>query len=164
MHYRIVEKDEFSIVGLMKRVPLVYEGVNPDIAAMWSELNEELIGMLKALSNIEPSGMISASTNFAEGRLEGGELEHYIGVATTRDAPPHLAQLEVPASTWAIFESVGPFPQTLQNIWGRIFSEWFPSSGYELVPGPEILWNENKDVDSPTFRSEIWIPVAPIAR
>jgi AraC family transcriptional regulator len=58
-----------------------------------------------------------------------------------------------------VFEAVGPFPETLQNIWGRIYSEWFPSSGYEQVEGPEILWNADKDTTSPTFRSEIWIPV-----
>ena len=63
------------------------------------------------------------------------------------------------ASTWAVFEAVGPFPDTLQNIWGRIYSEWFPSSNYEQKQGPEILWNENKDVTSLTFKSEIWIPV-----
>ena len=167
MNYRLVEKEGFAIVGLMKRVPLIYEGVNPHIAAMYGQLTEELIAILKALSNVEPSGLISASTNFSEGRLDGGELDHYIGVATSvatsmatpHDIPEGLAWLEVPPLTWAVFESVGPFPQTLQNIWGRIYSEWFPSSGYEAVPGPEILWNESKDVDSPVFRSEIWIPV-----
>ncbi len=160
MNYRIVEKEGFAIVGLMRRVPLIYEGVNPYIAAMSRELDEELIRTLKALSNVEPRGMISASTNFSEGRQEGGELDHYIGVATTSDQPEGLARLDVPAGVWAVFEAVGPFPQTLQNVWGRIYSEWFPTSGYSLVPGPEILWNENKDFDSPTFRSEIWIPVA----
>ncbi len=159
MKYRIVDKDGFRIIGLMKRVPLIYQGVNPEIAAMWQSLDADQIARLKALSNIEPGGLISASTNFSEGRLDGGELDHYIGAATTLAAPGDLAWLEVPAATWAVFESVGPFPDTLQNIWGRIYSEWFPSSGYEQVPGPEILWNEGKDVTSPTFRSEIWIPV-----
>jgi AraC family transcriptional regulator len=160
MNYRIEEKAEFWIVGIMKRVPLIYQGVNPEIAAMWGSLEANLIATLKALSNVEPMGLISASTNFSEGRLDGGELDHYIGVATNRKHPEHLTRLEVPASTWAVFEAVGPFPETLQNIWGRIYSEWFPSSGYEQRAGPEILWNENKDVDSPTFRSEIWIPVS----
>lgn len=90
---------------------------------------------------------------------EEGGLDHYIGVATTRDCPEHLAKLEVAASTWAVFEAVGPFPDTLQNIWGRIYSEWFPSANYELAKGPEILWNEANDYESPNFRSEIWIPV-----
>ncbi|MCW5848253.1 MAG: AraC family transcriptional regulator [Anaerolineae bacterium] len=160
MNFRIVKKEGFNIVGLMRRVPLIYEGVNPHITGLLDELNESLISTLKALSDVEPRGMISASTNFTEGRREGGELDHYIGVATTQECPAGLARLEVPAATWAVFESVGPFPGTVQNTWGRIFSEWFPSSGYEAVAGPEILWNESKDTHSPTYRSEIWIPVA----
>ena len=160
MNYRIVEKEAFRIVGIMKRVPIVFQGENPEIAAMVSELNVEKIALLKSLSNTEPRGMLSASANFDEGRMaEKGELDHYIGVATTNEAPEHLAALEVPASTWAVFESVGPFPQALQNTWGRIYSEWFPSSNYELNEGPEMLWNADKDTTLAEYRSEIWIPV-----
>ncbi|RFZ75703.1 AraC family transcriptional regulator [Lacrimispora amygdalina] len=65
----------------------------------------------------------------------------------------------IDSGTWAVFESIGPFPETLQNVWGRIYSEWFPSSGYEAVEGPEILWNESPDTGNPKYRSEIWIPV-----
>jgi AraC family transcriptional regulator len=90
---------------------------------------------------------------------EKGSLDHYIGAATTKECPDGLAQLEVAASTWAVFEAVGPFPGTLQNVWGRIYSEWFPAAAYELAEGPEILWNEKKDTSAPDFRSEIWIPV-----
>ncbi|HHB1767327.1 TPA: GyrI-like domain-containing protein [Bacillus cereus] len=160
MNYRIEEKEQFQIIGITKRVPIVFNGVNEEIASMWKSLNPESIQTLKSLSNMEPNGIISASTNFSEGRMdEKGELDHYIGVATTKDCPAKFAQLEVPASTWAIFEAVGPFPETLQNVWGRIYSEWFPSSNYELAEGPEILWNEQKDTASPNFKSEIWIPV-----
>ncbi|MGM1433951.1 AraC family transcriptional regulator [Bacillus cereus group sp. BceL295] len=160
MNYRIEEKEPFRIIGITKRVPIVFNGVNEEIASMWKSLNPESIQTLKSLSNIEPTGIISASTNFSEGRMEEkGELDHYIGVATTKDCPEEFKQLEVAASTWAIFKAVGPFPDALQNVWGRIYSEWFPSSNYELAEGPEILWNESKDVSSPNFRSEIWVPV-----
>ncbi len=167
LNYRIVEKEAFKIAGIMKRVPIVFHGVNPEIASMWKSLNNELISKLKQLSNVEPSGIIQASTNFSEGRMEEkGELDHYIGVATTNACPDDLAQLEVPALTWAVFESAGPFPDTLQSIWGRIYSEWFPSSNYEQAEGPEILWNEHPDITAPDFKSEIWIPVShrPMAR
>jgi len=161
MQYRIVEKTPFRIVGLMKRVPIQFHGVNPEIAAMLQSLDEASIAQLKELSNREPAGIISASVNFSDRRMEEqGELDHYIGVATDRACPDRWAQLEIPASTWAVFEAVGPFPDTLQNVWGRIYSEWFPSANYELAEGPEILWNESPDVSSPTYRSEIWIPVA----
>jgi AraC family transcriptional regulator len=161
MNYRIVEKEAFHIVGIMNRVPVVFQGVNPEIAALAATLTMDTILQLKSLSNVEPIGIISASTNFSEGRMEEkGELDHYIGVATTHEAPENLVQLNVPAFTWAVFEVVGPFPETLQNVWGRIYSEWFPSTNYEQVAGPEIVWHEHPDTASPTYKSEIWIPVS----
>jgi AraC family transcriptional regulator len=160
MKYRIVEKPTFRLVGLMKRVPIIFNGVNPEIVKMNKLLTEDVVSELKAISNIDPHGIISASTNFSESRMdEKGELDHYIGVATTKNDYGDYDNLEVPAGTWAVFESIGPFPETLQNVWGRIYSEWFPSSGYESVEGPELLWNECKDTSHQKYRSEIWIPV-----
>lgn len=161
MNYRIVEKAPFRIAGIMKRVNIVFEGKNHEIAGMYQSLNEELINRMKSLSNVEPFGIISASTNFSEGRMEEkGKLDHYIGVATDKNETDGLAVLEVSSHTWAVFEAVGPFPETLQNVWGRIYSEWFPSSNYEIAEGPEILWNESKDTSKADYRSEIWIPVS----
>ncbi|WP_334071496.1 MULTISPECIES: AraC family transcriptional regulator [Paenibacillus] len=160
MKYRLVEKEAFRIVGLKKRVNLIFHGVNPEIAEMAASLDEETIKLLKRLSNTNPQGIISASAHFSDGRMEEqGELDHYIGAATTLEGPEHLASLEVPASTWAVFEAVGTFPDVLQSVWGRIYSEWFPSTDYEAVEGPEILWNEHPDTTDPDYRSEIWIPV-----
>ncbi len=160
MKYRIEEKGAFYITGIMKRVPIFFEGRNSEIELMWEELDQQTITRLKELSNTAPNGIISAPTNFSNGRMEEkGELDHQIGVATTKQNGNEFVQLDVPASTWAVFEAVGPFPDTLQEIWGRIYSEWFPSSNYELAEGPEILWNEHQETSSPKFKSEIWIPV-----
>ncbi len=160
VNYRIVERESFKLAGFMKRVPIVFQGVNPEIAKLTERLTPEVTTRLKALSNVEPSGIISASTHFSEGRMEErGELDHYIGVATSSDETAGFDVLSIDAGTWAVFEAIGPFPATLQNVWGRIYAEWFPSSGYEAVEGPEILWNESTDTANPNYRSEIWIPV-----
>ena len=160
MNYRIVEKESFKLVGFKKRVPIIFQGVNSEIAKMYELLTPDVIRDLKALADIEPSGIISASTNFSEGRMEEkGELDYYIGVATSNIPTTKFEELKIDAGIWAVFESVGPFPETLQEVWGRIYSEWFPSSGYEAIEGPEILWNESKDTSNPKYRSEIWIPV-----
>ncbi|WP_276354451.1 AraC family transcriptional regulator [Cohnella caldifontis] len=160
MNYRIVDKEAFRIAGIKKRVKVVFEGVNPEIAAMYESLTPEWIRTIKDLSNMEPSGLISASANFGEGRMEEkGECDHHIGAATTLDVPEGMDRLEVPASKWAVFTAVGTFPSALQDVWGRIYSEWFPSTDYELSAGPEILWNEGKNTDSPQYKSEIWIPI-----
>ncbi len=160
MNYRIIEKEAFKIVGFKKRVPIVFSGVNEEITKMYKILTPEIVMKLKSLSNIEPRGMISASTNFSEDRMsENGKLDHHIGVATTQEYTDGFDILEVPQLTWAVFESIGPFPETLQNIWGRIYSEWFPTVDYESVNGPEIVWRESPDTTNPNYRSEIWIPV-----
>ena len=76
---------------------------------MWKSLDDTTISTLKALWNVEPS----ASTNFAEGRLEGGELDHYIGVTITKATPDNLKRLEVPAFTWSVFP-VNRMPRILE--------------------------------------------------
>lgn len=159
MDYRLVEKEAFYIVGLKKRVSLIYNGVNPEIAAMWQSLTVEDIQALKQMSNVEPTGLVSASLNFTDERTEGSQLDHFIGVAVREPVAEKWEVLAVPASTWAVFTARGKFPDALQNVWGRIYAEWFPMSGYEVSDGPEILWNESKDTSLPDYHSEIWIPV-----
>ena len=118
MNYRIVEKESFKLVGFKKRVPIIFEGVNPEIAKMAELLSSEAIKQLKAISDVEPTGIISASTNFSEGRMEEkGELDHYIGVATSSNETLDFDVLSIEPGTWAVFESIGPFPETLQNVW-----------------------------------------------
>lgn len=159
MDYRIVEKEAFNIVGVKKRITLVYNGVNTQMDSMWSSLTmEDLIG-LKSMSNVEPKGIIQASADFSGDRAEGSELDQYIGVATTITADDKWVTLPVSATAWAVFTAIGEFPSALQEVWGKIYSEWFPGSGYEANEGPEILWNESPDTTKKDYRSEIWIPV-----
>ncbi len=159
MNYRIVEKEAFTIVGIKKRITLVYEGVNNQMDSMWASLTAQDFADLKQLANTEPNGILCVSTNFTEGRAEHTEIDQYIGVATTNVAPDRWQTLPVEAATWAVFTAIGPFPQELQSVWARIYSEWFPISDYELTGGPEILWNEGKDTTVSNYKSEIWIPV-----
>ena len=159
MEYRIVEKDAFKIVGLKKRITLIFEGTNHQIDSIVQGLTAENIKELKSLCDIEPKGMLSVSTNFSERTVEGSKLDQYVGVATTKEASDQWDVLEVDAANWAVFTAIGEFPKELQDTWARIYSEWFPTSGYELTGGPEILWNESPDTSKSNYKSEIWIPV-----
>lgn len=159
MNYRIVEKEAFRIIGFKKRITLQYEGVNHQLDDLVQKLTPEVIAELKSLSNMEPAGMLNVSANFTDRTNEGTELDQYIGIATTNAANLSYDALQVPASSWAVFEVVGEFPKAVQDTWASIYAQWFPSSGYELTGGPEMLWNEGPDTSKPDFRSEIWIPV-----
>ncbi|GGD72598.1 AraC family transcriptional regulator [Paenibacillus nasutitermitis] len=156
--YRIEKKEAFTIVGIKERIPLVYKGENPAITEMLTKITGDVYSKLKSLANVEPLGGYSASFNISERENEEkAELDHLIGVATTKKDLLGLASLDVAASAWAIFTVLGN-PTNIQEVWGRIYAEWFPSSNYQVVEGPEILFTD-RDTKSPDNKSEIWIPV-----
>lgn len=161
MEYRIVEKEPFYIVGVHKRVKLVYHGVNEEIAALWRSLSAADIAALEQMGDGEPRGLLNASTHFTDDRSEGSLLDQYIGVITSQPpAADRWTVLPVAASTWAVFTTRGTFPDALQEVWGRIYSEWLANSGYEVAAGPELLWTETDDYQAPDFHAEIWMPIA----
>ncbi|MEV6205822.1 AraC family transcriptional regulator [Kitasatospora sp. NPDC051914] len=158
MRYRIVEKEEFRVVGCRVTVPLVHEGVNPAIAAFIRGLGKETVQQIAQLSDQEPAGVVSVSVLPATGRAEGIDVDYYHAAVTGRPAPEGLDALPVPAGTWAVFDSSGPFPQALQYMWRDVFTQWFPSNPYESRPGPEIL-STRLSPDGAHADAELWIPV-----
>ncbi|QQM46070.1 AraC family transcriptional regulator [Streptomyces liliifuscus] len=158
MRYRVVEKEEFRVVGRKARVPLVHEGMNPAIVAFIRGLGQETIQRIEQLSDQQPEGIISVSDNLDESRAEGTELDYYHGVVTHAAVPEDMDALTVRAGTWAVFENSGPFPQALQYLWRDVFTQWFPSNPYQSRPGPEIL-RTRLSQDAKHADAELWIPV-----
>ncbi|GAA0371689.1 AraC family transcriptional regulator [Bacillus horti] len=159
MDYRIEQKEAFTLVGIKERIPLVYHGENPALTEMMKQITDEVYTKLKSLANVEPYGGYNASFNFSDRENEEiAELDHLIGVATTKEEVLGLDSHHVPALTWAIFSVVGS-PTDIQEIWGRIYGEWFPSSQYEAIDAPEILYTAKTVPEESNFKSEIWIPV-----
>lgn len=158
MRYRIVEKEEFRVVGRKARVPLVYEGVNPAIAAFIKSIDKETHRRIHCLSDQQPEGIVSVSDQLSEGREEGSEFDYYHGAVTGAPTPEDMDKLAVPAGTWAVFEDSGPFPQSLQHMWRDVFTQWFPSNPYRSRRGPEILRTR---LSQEGTRADVglWIPV-----
>ncbi|EPR09493.1 AraC family transcriptional regulator [Ruminiclostridium papyrosolvens] len=69
------------------------------------------------------------------------------------EIPDRLTKLSVPELTWAIFQE--PHCE-IQNLWRRIYTEWFPTSEYEQVEGPSFEMYYGM---SGYCMGEIWIPV-----
>ena len=158
MQYRVVEKEEFRVVGRKARVPLVHEGMNPAIVAFIRSIGQETLERIERLSDGDPEGIVSVSDNLDESRAEGTELDYYHGVVSRADVPEDMDVLTVPAGTWAVFENSGPFPQSLQYLWRDVFTQWFPSNPYQSRPGPEIL-RTRLSQDAAHADAELWIPV-----
>jgi AraC family transcriptional regulator len=158
MRYRITEKEAFRVVGKKARVPLVHEGVNQAIADFVRGIDPETLGRVAALSDQRPEGIVGVSDQLDPSRAEGTELDYYHAVVTGAEAPEDMDVLAVPAGTWAVFESSGPFPEALQHLWRDVFTQWFPSNPYRSRPGPEIL-RVGPVRDGAEADAELWIPV-----
>lgn len=158
MRYRIVDKERFQVVGKKVRVPLVHEGMNPAIAEFIRGIGQDTLRRIEALSDQDPEGIVGVSDNLDPSRAEGTLLDYYHGVVTGGVAPDGLDALAVPAGSWAVFESSGPFPQALQHLWRDVFTEWFPSNPYRSRPGPEIL-RVRLSEGAARAEAALWIPV-----
>lgn len=158
MRYRIVEKEEFRVVGRKARVPLVHQGVNPAIAGFIRGLGQETVERIAALSDQEPEGIVAVSDDLDPSRAEGTELDYYHAVVSSAPVPEDMDVLTVPAGTWAVFDNEGAFPQALQFLWRDVFTEWFPSNPYRSRPGPEIL-SVRLSPDGADAQAQLWIPV-----
>ena len=154
MDYRIEEKEAFSVVGIKNRFSYT-DNLGKSVGEMWKSTSPEMIKKISALATVEPSGLVGAYSEM----YEDDTTDYYIGVITTNDCPEGLVKLRISGQTWAVFEIIGALPAAMSDCWGRIFSEFFPTTGYEHTSAPEIEWYSNGDMNSSTYKSEIWIPV-----
>ncbi|NLK65120.1 MAG: AraC family transcriptional regulator [Tissierellia bacterium] len=161
MEFRIEEKPRFNIVGVSKRVPMQFEGVNDEIVKLAMSITDGQKNEMHSLQNMAPYEIVNASYDAdADFLREEGDLTHMIGVLTTEnEISDNLDKVTVDACTWAVFPNEGPFPSTLQNTMAKVYSEWLPSSDYEIIRAPSFSFtNFNKDKKDYAY-SEIWIPV-----
>ncbi|GLY26977.1 AraC family transcriptional regulator [Kineosporia sp. NBRC 101731] len=163
MDTRIADQPSFRLVGHAVRVPLIHRGINPQIQQHISSLPPEEHARLKALGNIEPSGLLQVTDDLAPDAAEGSELTYLHGVAVSAGTavPDDLDAIEVPAGRWAVFRTSGPYPQALQDAWAATAAEWFPSNPWILRPGPSIVTILELADDFSTATCELWLPVEP---
>ncbi|NLY74335.1 MAG: AraC family transcriptional regulator [Firmicutes bacterium] len=161
MEFRIEDKPAFNLVGVSKRVPMQFKGVNNEIVKLAESITDEQKAEMHSLQNIEPYEIVNASYDAdAKFLKEEGYLTHLIGVLTTENqVSDRLEKVPVPACTWAVFPNEGPFPSMLQETMAGIYSEWLPTSDYEVIDAPTFSFTKmGKDKKDYAY-SEVWIPV-----
>jgi len=153
MEYRIENKQDFRVL-VMSRM-FTAETSSAEIPKFWNEFfskgcNKVACGRFGICCPPE-----KGSRQFKYG------IGNYLNEtsANQSDVPAGFEILDIPAGIWAVFLCVGPMPDSIQNLWKRIYSEWLPTSGYEIVPGYDIEMYTEGNVDSSDYKSEIWLPV-----
>ena len=155
MNYRIETKEAFRIVGAKRRYPMNAEENFAEIPKFWNQQAQSgLIPKICEIMNSDPKGILGVCTC-----MEGKDFDYYISAASDKPLPDGLAEYEVPAATWAIFECVGAMPKAIQELQTRIVSEWLPVSGYEYADAPDIEVYLEGDQSSQSYKCEVWLPV-----
>lgn len=161
MDVTITTAPELVLVGHAVEVPLIHEGVNPHIQQHIAGIPAEEHARLKALSDVEPAGILAVTGDTPPDAPEGTMLTYLHGVSVQPDAevPAGLDAMRVDAGSWAVFTASGPFPETLQNLWAATATEWFPSNPWRLRPGPSIV--RYLEFTGTHASCELWLAVEP---
>jgi AraC family transcriptional regulator len=155
MNYRIEKKEAFRVVGAKEHMAFNVEENFLRVPQFWAETFQN--GSFEEICKLvdkEPYGVLGVSTC-----MNGKDFDYYIACATDKPTPAKMHEYMVPATTWAIFECVGPIPEAMQNLQKRIVTEWLPTSGYEYANAPDIELYPQGDGTSPDYRTEVWVPV-----
>lgn len=156
MNYRIVEKESFTVAGKALEVD-TRDGNNfKMIPPFWKENRQngtcqKLCGM--GLNN----GLLGVCVDMDH---EKEKFVYMIGTEVSKETgAPGLVKREIPAATWAVFTSVGPMPGAIQDVWNRIFQEWFPSTNYEHAGIAELEVYPPGDPSAEDYQCEVWVAV-----
>ena len=159
MKYKVVERKSFQLIGTNREFSLKDDENLIGIPKFWSEVNSDgTSSRLGKQNDGAINGLLGVCVDKRES--EGKEaIDYWIGAESTQDKAAGFSTLTIPASKWVVFEVRGAMPEAMQKVWKQIFTEWFPSSGFQHAGTPELEVYPEDGADRPDYYSEIWIPV-----
>ena len=167
MNYRIEKKEAYTVYGIERIFDTKDDQNLKEIPEFWREIMRD--GSCDKLA--KSTGMDTSKLKAGKGlvnalcgyRQTGGTTFPYMIYAdkTPVSNTTGYKTVEVPAATWAVFQSEEYDDENVtavcQDLYRRIYSEWFPTSNYKEVSGydQEIYYfAENKK-----SYLEVWIRV-----
>ena len=162
MEYRVESKEEFEMFGVAVDVNTVDQHPPTEIPKFWDRCTED-----GTIDRIRLAAGVSGDV-----RCHGSVLARVDDTVTymicyhvpgNGVVPQEFDRHLVPAQTWAIFSTSpadrsGTITQG-QDLWKRVFTEWFPTSGYEYGEGPDFEMFHSVDGDKDLRFVEAWVPI-----
>lgn len=159
MNVRIVEKNAFQAVGIKREFSLENDESVKKIPRLWNEVNSNgTCDRLFKLNNGQIKGVLGISVTNLE-KDSQKVMDYWVATEYEGDLPEGFLKIKVPAFQWAVFEVLGPMPEAMEKVWKNIYSEWFPSSGYNQAGSIEFEVYLDEEPTKFDLYSEIWIPV-----
>ena len=166
MEFKIAPMFPFKVIGFEK--VFSYETAYQEIPKFWDEICEKYAKNVYA-GNAPQNAYEQALMDNCIGEygvciddLDDGKFRYLIaGRYTGGEVPEGMTLHEFPRGEWAVFDCIGPNPETLQSVNTRIFKEWLPDNpDYEISGNCNVEWydcmGEQTDAD---YHSQIWVPI-----
>lgn len=154
MNCKIVNKPNLRLIGFGRSFGV--DNAYQEIPLFWDEVMAKTAGGVRAGNLLGPGEFAVCIDDL------GGERFRYL-IAGRYDGGPIPEGMEVyefAAGEWAVFECVGPIPQTFQALNTRVFREWLPDNPeFELSGNATVEWYDDGDPSAPDYHSAIWLPV-----
>ena len=166
MKYHIEERDAIRFVGVKFYVPAVATGLVESVGkgtvpGFWDALPKDVFDELDSLSDCIPESVVGifGQKHFDGEKYEG--FEYWIAAATTKPCPEKFEEVTIPPAKWLVFEGKGPMPDSIQAVYGKVYTEFFPNSAkygrrWEVF---EIEEFTKGDPDSADYISHAWVPI-----
>jgi AraC family transcriptional regulator len=161
MDYRIIEKPAFDIIGQSRKFSTANGENFIKVPQFWREFMKT--PEYKTLCDLTEGKLGKVTGGGCLGVCFGGEGANwgtfFYGIGIEKPVKKSAGKFEVipvPAAAWAVFDCT---LNNLQDVTKKIFSEWFPSTGYEHAPAPEIEVYLPEDPRTKVMPCQIWIPV-----
>lgn len=149
MNYVIETWEEMDLLVYTKEIPV--ETSEEEIPKFWNEY-------FTNKTCKEVPGYLGVC---AHQKTEGDTFLYGIGckASDVDKIPEGFELLHIPAYSWVIFSCVGPSPDAIQKTWEKIYSEWLPTTSYEIIQDYDIENYLPGDPNSADYVSEICLPI-----
>lgn len=158
MNYRIVEKEAFQVYGMEGIFKTDDENFG-GLSEFWKEKvsNGDCEALARSSGN---KGRVNSVCGYE--KLDEGKYVYMLCVEKSFASNTEgYKVLDVPKATWAVFEnephSIEETSEAIRHIVSRAYTEWLPTSCYDLIEGFEFEKYFTKDGK---YFEEVWIRVS----
>lgn len=172
MDYQIVNREAFTVYGIERMFDMTNDQNLTDIPKFWQEClqNGEIDKLALSLGaqngGDSDGGRCPVGAICSYGKIDGPRFPYMLCVEKALGSnPAGYTEAVVPASTWAVFRSEpyddgdGSVTIACQNLYKRIYREWFPTASYVEQPGYEMEIYYWSKTSKPYM--EVWNRVQP---
>lgn len=161
MDYKIVKKEAFKLVGKSIEVSMENGENIKMIPTFWNKAYEE--GWCQKLSDMSEDEIMTGACIMPQCDCDNKKQTFTYAISTIIKSDSEIDKefevWDVESHNWAIFECLGAMPHAITDTFHRIFSEWFPATGFEHADAPELEVYFKGDLSSEEYKSQIWVPI-----